>query len=157
VALAVCIAIGIAAPEAERRLKELEGADPESWNLDRGRRSRQANASSEGEILELMGLFDLHVELDADQRRIADLLDAALNEINGIGSGHAFSYNRTISTGRLHDAFVMLSRPEQIGREMNTTSYWERLVAAADLLGSDGDAKYVDAMLHCRDRLTRSH
>jgi hypothetical protein len=160
VALAVCVAIGIPRPEAERRLEEFDGADPEAWNLDRGRHSREENASSDGEILESTGLFDLHFELDADQRRIAELLAAALAEINGTGSGHAFSYERAISTGRLRDAFMLLSRPGRIGREVNTASYWQRLVTAADLLGADsdaeGDAEYVDAVRHCRDRLAHS-
>jgi hypothetical protein len=155
VALAVCIAVGIPRVEAEQRLGS---KDPEDWKLDGDEHmSRGEYASEFGDLLERVGTFDLPVELSADQRRIVAVFEAAISEFDGVRSGAWLGYFLAVRQGRLHEAFVMLARPERIRRDVDTKTYWGRLVEAAEMLGSsDGGAEYVDAVQRCRDRLARS-
>lgn len=153
-ALAVCVAVGIPRAEADQRLGSRDLAD---WNVDGDEQmSRGDCVSSLADFLAAVGTFDLPVELSGDQRRIADLLAAAITEIGAIRSGHALSYHLAVRRGRLDEALVMLSCPERMGREVDTKTYWGRLVEAAEMFGSDGDAEYVEAVQRCRDRFARS-
>lgn len=138
-------------------MEQVGTGDPEFWNIAGDETlSRFDYASGIGDVLEAAGTFDLHVELSADQRRVVDHFSAALREITPIGAGHAHGHFRNISTGRLHRALVRLSRPERLSRRVSTATYWQHLVKAAELLGDDGDAEYVDAVRRCRDRVAPS-
>jgi hypothetical protein len=143
-AIAVCAAIGISREEAEKRLGQ-------SWRLDDEELPRGEQAREYGEFLEKWGgLFDVHVEYHGEQRRIANLIAQAFGAIPG-GMMPLFfnSYQRAFKTGRLRDALVHLSQPENgVRAELLTAAYWQPLVDAVELLGLDDEAAR-----RCRHRL----
>jgi hypothetical protein len=142
-AVAVCVAVGIPRAEAEERL----AGEERPWPIE------PEDVPFLGEYLEGCGLFDIHVEYEGEQRRIADLVRRAFGEMCPVPSGLALSFIRPFETGRLHDAFVFVSRPERGYSGVDTPEYWQRLVDVAELLGPDGDAEYVDAVRRCRERV----
>ncbi|MEV6241814.1 hypothetical protein [Lentzea sp. NPDC051838] len=94
VALAVCVALGIPEAEAAERLEPDDGLwdDPEiepedaAWMLDVG------------------GLFDVHVQLSAEDQQVADQLWCDYRARGDSGSGYVFYFSRLIKMGRLDDA-----------------------------------------------------
>lgn len=153
VAYAVCLAINIPRSEVDQRL---EGISPTDWNPDDEESpSREDVIDSLAIFLDAVGTFDPHVELSSDQRRIIYFLGGAVTEMGQISSGWAATYGRKIHAGRLHEAFVLLSQPARMGREVSTRTYWARMVEAAEMIDIEGDADYVDAVQRCRDRLAQ--
>jgi hypothetical protein len=152
-ALATCIALGIARSEAEQQLK-LD--DDEFWGVDSDVGSSPFSDAAEcADVLEQLGAFDRRIESDADQRRAGQLLGTAVSHLLPLGSGYVFRLSRLLRTGRLQEALVLLSQPEQWGRHPDTTAYWTALVQASEVLGKDGSADYIDAIQRCQQQLTR--
>lgn len=154
VALVVCLAVGVPRAVAEQRL-DVEG---DNWDDIDGDEhlSRDEHVAGFADALRMFGLFDPHVELSEEQQRIAARFGEAVREIGFIRGGVWLGYSLAVRQGRLRKAFVMLAEPGGMGREVDTSAYWARLVGAAELLGHDGDAEYVEAVRRCRERLARA-
>ncbi|CAL9584522.1 hypothetical protein SUDANB105_05097 [Streptomyces sp. enrichment culture] len=148
-ALATCLALGIAHAEAERRL-----AEPEVASL-----FEEFGAGEEEDVavfLDAAFVFVVDRELDAHQRRIRDLLGAAVRAYGkGIPSGLGASLWRLCRTGELARAYLLLaSDRRRVRDDGDPAAYWAALVAAGNLL-PDGDG-IGEAREHCH-RMAELH
>ena len=149
-ALATCVALGIPRTEAEQRLA-LD--DEVFWGSGDGRVAALfADAAECAELLRYRGTFDVHLEFDVGQARVAALLAAAISEISPLGSGYANTVGRMIGTGRFTDALVLLSN-HRFGRRPSSAEFWRSLVNAAEAMGAVDDPEYLGAVRRCQDQL----
>ncbi|MEU8775425.1 hypothetical protein [Streptomyces sp. NPDC048606] len=152
-ARAVCLALGVSAEEVDRRL---------------GPRSRHAflrdfEAGEEeacGELLELVGAFDVPRPLDERGQEIRRLLSAAVRASGGLGGGHALSLSRRFMKAEPAEAFLSLAHSGPRGAGCRgTVEFWEAMNTAGTLLASDeagDDDRIARAVEACHDHLTRA-
>ncbi|MFF5489798.1 hypothetical protein [Streptomyces virginiae] len=108
-ALAVCEALGIPRADVQRRLRGAE----ELWGD-----FAPGDEEFLGELLDLIGVFDVHVVLDESGERVRRLLGRSMGVLGGIASGAAFSIGRKLDTGRLPEAYtVLVGLPVREARE----------------------------------------
>ncbi|AXG79244.1 hypothetical protein [Streptomyces paludis] len=150
-ALAVCLALGIPATEAERRLDEEFAGLCEEFQP--GEETECAG------VLEMTGLFDVPRTLDPQDEEVKRLLQTAIGALGKLRSGHAFSLSRQFRTGQLTRAFLSLARVGPRPGHSSASDYWAALVAAGELLQS-GDredlASVEKALEDCRQHTAQS-
>ncbi|THA76199.1 hypothetical protein [Streptomyces sp. A0592] len=147
-ALAVCAALGIPRPDAEQRLSGSE----ELWDG-----FGPGEEGLVGELLDLAGLFDVHVTLDERGERICGLMDRAVGALGGISSGVAFSLHRKTATGRLPEAYALLVRTP-VRERGDAARYWALLTAAGEELAAwlpPGDDEAAGRLGEARERCAR--
>lgn len=93
VALAVCVAVGNSEADAIERLT----ADDAFWADD-------TDAARLAWLLQAAGVFDLHVELSAEDLRVADELKTDFRAYGPRGVGYRVYFERLIKSGRLDEA-----------------------------------------------------
>ncbi|MFJ1563791.1 hypothetical protein [Streptomyces erythrochromogenes] len=148
VALAVCDALDIPRPDAEHRLRGSE----ELWDG-----FGPGDEGVVGELLDLAGLFDVHVTLDERGGRICDLMHRAVGALGGIAGGVAFNLDRKLATGRLPEAYALLVRVP-VRERGDAARYWALLTAAGEELAAwlpPGDDEAAGRVGEARERCAR--
>jgi hypothetical protein len=148
-ALAVCAAAGIPRVQFEQRW-----ADTSEQLLPEIQPGQEALL---GEVLETLGLFDVHRPLDEHEQQARRHMKLAMAAVGWWPSGYAVRLSRWWMTGRLVDAFVSLA-DYGAGPDGATMppAYWTHLLAAADLLAGTDDNRFESCVLLCRDQLGQS-
>jgi hypothetical protein len=139
VALAVCIASGIRREEAEERLAPWtiwwREVDPEDHVMV-------------GQLLDDVGIFDVHRRLTEREQLVADLLRKAISSVAAWPSGYAWGLSRLLRTGRLDEGFCLLTERAPDGAP---NVYWRHLCEAGELLATGG-GDIAPALGLCRRR-----
>ncbi|MER7823325.1 hypothetical protein ABTX85_12275 [Streptomyces sp. NPDC096097] len=147
-ALVVRDALGIPRADAERRLRGAE----ELWGD-----FTPGDGEPLGELLDLIGVFDVHVTLDESGERVRRLLERSMGALGGIASGAAFSISRQPATGRLPEAYtVLVGLP--VRERGDPARYRAELIAAGELLAAwlpPGDQEAAGRVREARERCAR--
>ncbi|MHB9854397.1 hypothetical protein ACSYGO_34865 [Streptomyces krungchingensis] len=144
-AWAVCLALGIPAPEVAGRFARGMG--------DIATEFHQGEEELCGEVLDTVGLFDVPRPLDERGTEIARLLATAAGALGGMPSGHALTLSRRRVRGELTAMFLSLARTLPRRERAGPAEYWAALSAAGDLLLQTGgeDRREVErALQECR-------
>ncbi|MDX3073254.1 hypothetical protein [Streptomyces sp. MI02-7b] len=147
-ARAVCLALGIPAPDVEQRLGRA-GVAALAAEFHPGEEDLC------GEVLDTVGLFDVPRPLDERGTEIKRLLSTAAGALGGIPSGHALSLSRRFAKGELTEAFLLLARKVPHRERARPAEFWAALSAAGDLLlqaGGDERDEVERALADCRRR-----
>jgi hypothetical protein len=150
-ALAVCLALGIPDCEAKRQLRE--------GPAELYRRFHPGEETECGELLEMIGVFDVRRPLDAHGEEIRRFLEAAISAMGDLRSGHALGLSRRLVTGQLTSAFLSLARVGPRPHRGSAAEYWAALVAAGELLDpgdSEGGRNVEEALDDCRRHAAES-
>ncbi|MFJ3631211.1 hypothetical protein [Streptomyces sp. NPDC090112] len=147
-ALTVCDALGIPRPDAESRLRGTEelwdGFGPDEEQLV-------------GELLDLVGLFDVHTTLDEPGEHLRTLMNRARAALGGIASGAASALWRRLATGRLPEAYALLvGLPVREGGD--AARYWALLTTVGEGLAAwlpPGDEEAARLLGEARERCAR--
>ncbi|MER5416716.1 hypothetical protein [Streptomyces virginiae] len=147
-ALVVCDALGIPRADAEQRLRGAE----ELWGD-----FAPGDEGLLGELLDLIGAFDVHVALDEPGERVRRLLGRSMGALGGIASGAAFSIGRKLDTGRLPEAYtVLVGLP--VRERGDPARYRAELIAAGELLATwlpPDDQEAAGRVREARERCAR--
>ncbi|WP_030275847.1 hypothetical protein [Streptomyces sp. NRRL B-24484] len=149
-ASAVGRAAGIPEPELRRRLH----GEPAQVQRALGPGEEEAY----GELLSMLGVFDVHEQLDGRAAAIAEHLRTAVAAMGGVASGHALGLSRRMAEGELTDAFRSLARLGPRARGGRPTAFWAALVTAGELLDPadrEESAAVTEALAKCRVSLER--
>ncbi|MFI9786945.1 hypothetical protein ACIHEI_26085 [Kitasatospora sp. NPDC051984] len=108
-----------------------------------------------GELLETVGVFDIHRQLDARELAVAERLRAAVAAMGGLGSGHALGLSRRFAQGELDSVLRSLARLGPRTGRGRPVEFWEALVAAGELLvelpdGDEARAAVAQVLDECR-------
>ncbi|MDX3533502.1 hypothetical protein PV721_03775 [Streptomyces sp. MB09-01] len=147
-ALVVCDALGIPRGEAERRLRGCQ----DLWG-----EFGPGDERLVGELLDGIGLFDVHVTLDERGERIRGLMRRAMGASGGISSGIGVGILRKLDTGRLPEAFAVLVRV-RVRERGDPVRYWAVLGTAGELLAAwlpSGDEEAAGRVREARERCAR--
>ncbi|MEU1202488.1 hypothetical protein ABZ446_40605 [Streptomyces sp. NPDC005813] len=146
-AWAVCLALGIPAPDVAGRFARGMG--------DIATEFHPGEEELCGEVMETVGLFDVPRPLDERGTEIARLLTTAAGALGGMPSGHALTLSRRRVRGELTAMFLSLARTLPRRERARPAEYWAALSAAGDLLlqAGSGDRSEVErALQECRRR-----
>ncbi|MFD9456329.1 hypothetical protein ACFWBC_24955 [Streptomyces sp. NPDC059985] len=144
----MCDALGIPRADAEERL-----GDGDDWWAGFG----PGEESLLGEVLDLTGLFDVHVTLDEPGERVRALMFRATGALGGVASGAALGIHRALHTGRLPEAYATLVRLP-VRERGDPVRYWATLGTAGELLAAwlpPGDPEAARRVREARERCAR--
>jgi hypothetical protein len=137
VALAVCLASGLHRAEAAERLAPWSAC----W-----RETDSDDHAVLGQLLDAAGIFDVHRQLAGREQLVADLLQKAIGSVAGWPSGYAWRLSRLLQTGRLDEAFCLLT--ERAPGDAPGV-YWRHLCHGGELLAA-GAHDIAPALELCR-------
>lgn len=143
-AMAVCVAAGTSVSEADQRLVEYV----ELFN--------DVTTGEEdviGEVLESAGYFDHQIKLDEASTEIAKALRGAVEAAGPVPSGWAHNFHRSMTTGKLLQAFLSAEAVWSRRTPANPQVFWTHMAEAAHLLGASVEPGFTEAAQRCRDRL----
>jgi hypothetical protein len=143
--LAVGQAMGI--PESEL-LRRLQGR-PEQVQSE----FRPGEEEHYGDLMAVLGVFDVPRQLDERESVIAENLRTAMRAMGGVASGHGLGLSRRLVTGELASLFRSLARSGPRADHRRPADFWGALVAAGELLDpADGDERgtVAQALGACR-------
>ncbi|PBC60549.1 hypothetical protein BKI49_29025 [Streptomyces sp. Tue6028] len=146
-AWAVCLALGIPAPDVAGRFARGMG--------DVATEFHQGEEELCGEVLETVGLFDVPRPLDERGTEIAGLPATAAGALGGMPSGHALTLSRRRVRGELTGMFLSPARTLPRRERARPAEYWAALSAAGDLLlqaGGEEGREVERALQECRRR-----
>ncbi|MGW4686308.1 hypothetical protein ACWEPM_15595 [Streptomyces sp. NPDC004244] len=107
-----------------------------------------------GELLEMLGLFDVPRALDGREQEVLGLLQAAGAALGGIRGGVGHGLSRRFVKGELTAAFLLLARQPVRKSRGNTTTFRAALAAAGALLPPPVDpataAQVAQVLDECR-------
>ncbi|MEU2392728.1 hypothetical protein [Streptomyces sp. NPDC007369] len=142
---AVCRALGV--PDA--RVQEQLGRTAELF-AEFGPDEEE----SLGELLELLGVFDVPRTLDEREQEVLRLLKTAGGALGGIRGGVFHGLSRSFLKGELTAAFLMLARQPIRQPRGNPAKFWAALAAAGALLPPPADpgtaAQVAQVLAECR-------
>ncbi|AKZ60308.1 hypothetical protein SAM23877_7265 [Streptomyces ambofaciens ATCC 23877] len=143
--LAVGRAMGI--PESEL-LRRLHGT-PQQVRSE----FRPGEEELYGDLMAVLGVFDIPRQLDERESVIAESLRTAMRAMGGVASGHGLGLSRRLVTGELESVFRSLARSGPRADRGRPAEFWGALVAAGELLDpADGDERgtVAQALAECR-------
>ncbi|GAB3084253.1 hypothetical protein [Micromonospora schwarzwaldensis] len=143
-AIAVCVAGGTSVSEADQRLLEYLGLFDEVPPDEEG---------VIGEVLESAGYFDHQIKLDEASTEIAKTLREALKAAGPIPSGWALTFHRSMTTGKMLQAFLSAEALWCRRTPANAQVFWTHMADAARLLGDSAEPGFTEAARRCRGRL----
>ncbi|MFD7630976.1 hypothetical protein ACFV7Q_33975 [Streptomyces sp. NPDC059851] len=150
---AVCRALGV--PDA--RVRERLGRVAEALFAEYGPDEEE----SVGELLELLGVFDVPRTLDGHEQEVLGLLKTAGAALGGISSGVAHGLSRRFVKGELTAAFLLLARQPVRQPRGNAATFWGTLAAAGALLPPPADpgtaAQVAQVLAECRRHTAEAH
>ncbi|WP_345657684.1 hypothetical protein [Streptomyces siamensis] len=144
-AWAVCLALGIPAPDVAGRFARGMGGIATEFH--------PGEEELCGEVLETVGLFDVPRPLDERGTEIACLLTTAAGALGGMPSGRALTLSRRHVRGELTAMFLSPARTPPRRERARPAEYWAALSAAGDLLlqaGGEEGREVERALQECR-------
>ncbi|MFK0252306.1 hypothetical protein [Streptomyces sp. NPDC090445] len=107
-----------------------------------------------GELLELLGVFDVPRTLDGREQEVLELLQAAGAALGGIRGGVWHGLSRRFLKGELTAAFLLLARQPGRRPRGNADRFWAALATAGALLPPPADpetaAQVAQVLAECR-------